>query len=174
MDDLESVRREINEYLAVEWGHTQRLSHVGAVEDHEVFEFEDYGTRYFALGGRHFRYVRAGRMSLDDLQTQEHGRAWLAARDPIDEGTSRLGDERVPTAIERRHALRALVATAGFDADATTIVEGLFLVEDGRYVALIESSEGERFTIIDGAAQAVPAELRGVAAWQSTPARPLA
>lgn len=160
--DLGSIKRSVNEYLAVELGHEGEvgegspvsLQHLGAVdiEDSsvEVFEFVDDGERFFALAGRHVSYVPAGRMSLEDLRVQELGRTWRAGRAPVDLGTSRLGDERVPTAVERREAIHALIAQLGLDPGPTTILEGLFLVDDGGYAALVESSDGERVAVVDG------------------------
>jgi hypothetical protein len=168
------LRRQVNEYLAAEWGHEGEiddghpflLTHLGSLEGSEVFEFADGGERFFAFAGPWVGYVRAGVMSLEDLRVQEAGSAWLGRREPIDLGTSRIGDERVPPAIERRAAIQALIGEVGLDPDTTTILEGFFLVDERRYVALVEASDGDRFAILDARAVPVAAVMRGVANWQ--------
>ena len=41
-------------------------------------------------------------MTLEDLRVELRGSAWIADREPVGLGTSRIGDERVPSGRERR------------------------------------------------------------------------
>jgi hypothetical protein len=177
-DSVASIKRDLNEYLAVEWGHEGEvgednpfsLHHLGSLAVHgtssEVFEFLEDGERFFALSGRTLSYLPAGQMSLEDLRVQELGRDWLGQREPIDLGTSRIGDERVPTAVERRETIHALIAQVGLDPSTTRILEGLFLLTDGRYVALVESCDGDRVAVVDGVAAPIAAVMAGLSAWR--------
>jgi hypothetical protein len=80
------------------------LHHLGvikrAVEMITVYQFEHDDNKYFALSPHYNFYPMAG-MTLDDLQLQEVGSAWIASRDSIDLDTALLGDESVPRTLDR-------------------------------------------------------------------------
>jgi hypothetical protein len=85
-------------------------------------------------------------MSLDDLRMQEIGSEWIGRRDPVDLDTSRLGDESVPSARERRERLQGLVERS---VPRGRLAEGLFLVTNGSYVALAETPDGRALVCAD-------------------------
>ncbi len=142
-----TTRREINEYLAAEWGEDFeratddrpfRLTELGDLglpdERVPIYSFTAREEAYFAFGGRHLRVLPAHGMTLDDLRLQEIGRDWIAAGDPVDAATSRIGDDGVPSAVERRAAIERM-------AGGHRLVEGLFLAADGCYLVLVQLDE---------------------------------
>lgn len=154
-----SERRDLNEYLAAEWGldHEQAgddrpfaLTPVGEIGEQTVYAFQDADGAYYAFGAPYLRFMPASGMTLEDLRVQELGSDWIAERDPIDPGTSRIGDPRVPSAIERRAAIDRLAA-------GSRVVEGLFLIEEQRSVVLVQPPGDEDRLILEGEpAVAVP------------------
>lgn len=174
-----SLRREINEYLALEWGLEGRevaddapfnLSHVAdlviGTRAVALFTFEADGDRYFATGGTHFSFSAAGEMSAEDYHFQEVGAAAIAQRDPVDLNTSRLGDPSVPPAVERRQAIHEMVQAAGLKPTEVTVKEGLFLVADGGAAALVETADGSRLAIVDGETAPVDPVMHGLSSWR--------
>ena len=149
-----SVKRELNEYLAAEWGDDWEratddrpffLTEVGRLDEGTlVFSFEESGDLYYAFGGRHFSFQPADGMGLDDLRLERSGSAWLSARDPVDDATSRPGDERVPSGLDRRAALDRLAEPHG------ALVTGVFLTAEQRYAALAEPASEEDLLLLGG------------------------
>ena len=128
--DLDRVRRELNEYLLYEFGvdmaeedvsaerpfQLELAGHFGTGRDAEpVFMFVADGEDYYAFSNPMDFLPRAG-MSVDDVRLQEAGSNWIASRDPVDLETSRLGDERVPSTPERGERLEQLVARRSWRA----------------------------------------------------------
>ena len=175
MADRDRVMTEVNEYLACEWGFDEdedadevgpaspfELTPVGRLDGSEVFSLRDGDERFFAFHGRVLRVVRAGGMSFADLRLHELGSAWIADRDPVELGMSRLGDPQVPSGVARR-------AAAGAAAEAAlgrpcAVIEGLYLAATGEYVVLAEVAGGERFLVWDGRASRVADAVRGLSA----------
>lgn len=149
---MSSLEIEINEYLFWEFGFDSGegeeariskdwpfvLRRIGDWEDGVVYEF-DHNEPFFmyvgTAGSTTLMSMPKAGMTLEDLKTQEDGSEWIGSRDPVDLDTHRLGDSAVPPGLERQKALEQLARDAcGAQA---TVLEGLFLVEEQCYVALV-------------------------------------
>jgi hypothetical protein len=144
------TKKDVNEYLYYEFGIDGdessisenwpfHLHSVGSLqlrgERTEFYEFTDDETDYYAQEG--FFFPKAG-MALDDLYLQDLGQQWLGEQRPVDLNTSIIGDDQVPTVIERRRNIEALATKALGDGTVFNVVEGLFLRKTGSYLALLE------------------------------------
>jgi hypothetical protein len=169
-----SPELELNEYLALEWGHEGEvtadrpfaLRRLGEIGDSVAYEFFDGDHREFAFHGRVLSCMAAGNMTLEDLRRQERGRAWIGDREPVDLATAKIGDERVPGGVERRTAIERLIADAGHDPGTTRIVEGVFLVAERRSIAVVETAGGDRLALLGGTVAPVPAVMRELSGWR--------
>jgi hypothetical protein len=157
-----SDRKMINEYLFYEFGYDlQRdpssvaddwpfeLQIIGTIHstggEIEVFEFIANDEVYFALSGSTLAFYPAAGMTLKDLQLQHDGAAWVAYQDPIDLATSRIGDDLVPSAVERRTTIEELAANA---CGSPHVLEGLYLRRIGSYLALVEDMHTGNVVIV--------------------------
>jgi hypothetical protein len=140
----------VNEYLYYEFGIDGEessisedwpfhLHSVGSLqfsgEQTEFYEFTDGEMDYYAQEG--FFFPKAG-MTLDDLYLQELGQQWIREQRPVDLDTTIIGDDQVPTVIERRRNIEALARKAVGDSTVFHVVEGLFLRNTGSYLAILE------------------------------------
>ena len=113
----------------------------------EIFRFRDGEEEYYAYANSHFSFLVAAGMALEDLRVQEMGRAWIAANDPVDLDTTRIGYAGVPPVNERRTRIEDMVADAGLDDREWRVREGLFLVAQARYLALVERDDGKALVL---------------------------
>lgn len=138
----------LNEYLFYEFGldleHEDpplsatwpfELSLVGIVDGTEVYEFVD-DEPYYALDGELVSFLPQAEMTLADLELQSRGARWIGSRDPLDLATSMIGTPDIPPTLERRKQI-ALLAKRLAPAGATSILEGLYLRSERRYLALV-------------------------------------
>ncbi len=143
---VSTVERELNEYLFHELGAEGdasaisadwpfRLRPLGSIAGRAIFELESDGEEFFALAGTGLDVLPRRGMQVDDLALQLRGGDWIAARDPVGLEESRLGDDSVPAAVERRRALTELAADA-LGVSPVEILEGFYLRREQRYVAL--------------------------------------
>jgi hypothetical protein len=147
-------KRMINEYLFYEFGYDleqdslaiaeawpfelQMIGIISSVKGEiEVFEFVADGEVYFASSGNTLTFYPAAGMTLEDLQLQEDGATWIARQDPIDLATSRIGDDLVPSAAERRASAEQLASSV---CHSPRILEGLYLRITGIYLVLMEDA----------------------------------
>lgn len=154
--------KAINEYLFHEFGYDLQqdpsaiaddwpfeLHIVGAIHsakgEIKVFEFTSDDEAYFALLGSTLTFCPAAGMTLYDLQLQHDGAAWIARQDPIDLATSRLGDDLVPSASERRTMIEELVTNMQI---SPRILEGLYLRRTRTYLALINDTRSETQIVV--------------------------
>ena len=103
-------------------------------------------------------------MTLEDLRVELRGSSWIADREPVGLGTSRIGDKRGPSGRERRAAVEQLVAEEGHDPGSTRIFEGVFLVTEQRSIAVVETAAGDRLALLEGAAIPVAPVMRELSA----------
>ena len=147
----EFTKREINEYLFLEFGMDDEdedesqvgddwpfvLQNVGAFgppgRTTEVYRFSDDGDEFFALAGPSLTFVPVAGMNLADLDQEERGLQWLRDQEPVDLETARLGDSRVPSGLDRQAAARKLAANIHPDA---AVLGGLFLIRRRENVVL--------------------------------------
>ena len=160
-------RRALNEYLAAEFGIGEGADHVSDAgpfalahvrsfvlmsQSTHVFEFQHEGMAYFAVAGAPLSFYPAAGMSAADLEIQFRGAAWIAEQDPIDSNSSAIGDERVPSAVERRSRLRA-IAIAQTGREDSEVLEGLFLRKTGMCLALVQTCDGTAVVVSDQGSQ---------------------
>jgi hypothetical protein len=144
------TKKDVNEYLFYEFGIDGdelsitedwpfHLHYIGSLplpgEQAEFYEFSDGEMDYYAQEGSFF--PKAG-MTFDDLYLENLGEQWLSEQRPVDLNTSIIGDDQVPTVMERRSNLEALARKVLGDSTVFNMVEGLFLRKKGSYVALLE------------------------------------
>lgn len=144
------TKKDVNEYLYYEFGIDGEKSsisedwpfHLHSVgflqlpgERVEVYEFNDGEMDYYAQEG--FFFPKAG-MTFDDLYLENLGKQWISEQRPVDLNTSIIGDDQVPTVIERRRNLEGLARKALGDSTVFNVSEGLFLRKTGSYIALLE------------------------------------
>lgn len=154
------TKKDINEYLYYEFGIDGNessiseewpfhLHSVGSLtlrgERTDFYEFTDGEMDYYAQEG--FFFPKAG-MTLEDLLLQNLGQQWIGGQNPLDLNTTILGDDRVPTMIERRHNIDALARKALGDSAVFNIVEGLFLRKTSYYLALLETSADSNAVVV--------------------------
>lgn len=151
--------REINEYLFYEFGRDLEESEEAIADDYpfeltrvgdfkrsagdtvEIFRFWDGEEEYYAYANSRLSFLAAAGMALEDLRLQESGRDWIAANDAVDLDTTRVGYAGVPPANERRTRIEDMVAGATLDEREWRVREGLFLVAQSRYLALVERDD---------------------------------
>jgi hypothetical protein len=154
-----TARRELNQYLFYEFGGQDeedaalisddwpyKLAFLGRINsgdgELEVYEFSSDGEPYFALYGQVLDCFPTQSMTVEDLQRQKTGAAWIADGEPIDLDTSIIGDPSVPPVPHRRAAILELAQLGGIISTEPRILEGLYLRRRGTYLALVEASEG--------------------------------
>jgi hypothetical protein len=148
----DKLRLELNEYLFYEFGcdldqapppisvsSPFALTFAGVIDVASppaiVFEFASDGESFFAVAGDSLDFFPTAGMQLNDLADQFLGATWIGAREPIDSNTSAIGNERVPSTVERRQRLQELAEHhLGLGA---TVLEGLFLAKTGELLALV-------------------------------------
>ena len=146
------TKKDINEYLYYEFGIDGdemsiseewpfHLHSVGSLtlrgKRTDFYEFTDGETDYYAQEG--FFFPKSG-MTLEDLSLQGLGQQWIGGQNPLDLNTTIIGDDQVPTMIERRYNIEALAIKALGDSAVFNIAEGLFLRKTGSYLALLKIS----------------------------------
>jgi hypothetical protein len=153
MKSQDDLRRQLNEYLFLEFGcgveepppqvsadSPFALAYLGQISVVTppvfVFEFASDGEVFFAVVDPWLDFFPKAALELDDLADQYLGSTWIGAREPIDSSTSAIGDSRVPPAVERRQCLQIL-AEEHLGAGAT-VHEGLFLAKTGEFLALVQ------------------------------------
>ena len=114
-------------------------------EPEPVFTFVADDEEYYGFLNP-MNFLPVAEMSLDDLRVQGAGSAWIGARDPVDLATSRIRDERVAPGLERKERLEELVSQV---APGARLREGLFLADEGFYLALAETDERVALVISD-------------------------
>lgn len=147
----EFTKREINEYLFLEFGIDEEgadesqvgddwpfvLQHVGAIGPQgrttQVYHFSDDGEEFFALAGPALTFVSVAGMNLGDLDQEERGLQWIGDQEPVDLATARLGDSRVPKGLDRQSAAKRLAATVHPEA---AVLGGLYLIRRREHVVL--------------------------------------
>lgn len=145
---MESIERELNAYLFLEFGMDDDeeegsisetwpfiLRRLGEIGERLIYEFDDGDEPYFAIGDPYLDVLPKGGMTIDDLAQQFVGSEWIAAQDPVSLEESRPGDDSIPSGIERRRALEELGRNATGDPGAE-IMEGLFLRKSRQYLGL--------------------------------------
>jgi hypothetical protein len=160
-----SEESRINQYLFYEFGYDLQnnpsavsdnwpfdLRTVGAIslagQETKVLEFTAEEQCYYVLSGKTLSFQAVAGMSLQDLQLQHNGQAWIANQDPIDLADSRPLDKTIPSGLERRTAIEGLAVNT---CSSSRILEGLYLREMGTYLALIEdTSTGEAIVVGTG------------------------
>src|SRR5262249_45304475 len=146
---MHDLKIRLNEYLFLEFdvdGDESSVSESWPFELHTlletsdlaVFEFHD-DQAYFAVADEALNVLPQAGMAVEDLLLQRSGARWIGARDPIDLSVVRLGDPAVPPTAERRRHLEALGAEA-MHGERATILEGLFLPGEHRYLGLFGSA----------------------------------
>jgi hypothetical protein len=153
-----STKRDINLYLFYEFGLADdedeaKVSDVWPFVLHEtsdptIYEFSDGHETYFLATRAALAFYPAAGMTITDLQVQQQGARWIGARDPIDLETSRLGIGQSPPVAARRMAIEELIVYAFGSGRSFRIIEGLFLLREQRYIALIEDDETKQSFII--------------------------
>lgn len=160
-----SIERDLNQYLFLEFGMEEdeaaisetwpfSLRRLGEIGANVIFEFDNDGEPFFAIGGPCLDFLSKGDMTIDDLALQFVGSEWIAAQHPVSLVESRPGDDSVPSGIERQRALEELGRYATGDQRAE-VMYGLFLRSTRQYLGLFR----------------VPNELEAVIGGLNTPIR---
>jgi hypothetical protein len=167
-------KTEINRYLFFEfgvegeedqvsdtWPFELRFLDVIELDDEQikVFHFTEDTDEYFVLDGNALDFQPTGGMSLDDLRVLLLGSKWIGRRDPIDLNTARIGDELVPPTPIRRAAILEIIEKS-FGKDHTVrILEGLFLREQGQYLALVQDELSSQIFVVGSNIAPYPVRL---------------
>lgn len=151
-----SDKKALNAYLALEFGFVEgeedeakvtdswpfSLAELGKVDDGEtewtVYGFTDEGEDFFALDGPSLSFVPTGGLDLDGLRQEWKGGSWLAANGAVDLSVSRPGDPTLPSSLERRERLEALMGATATEGEAATLKVGMYLQRTGDYLGLAE------------------------------------
>jgi hypothetical protein len=155
------TEKDVNEYLYYEFGIDGdassisddwpfHLQSVGSLQLRgqliEFYEFTDEETDYYAQEG--FYFPKAG-MILDDLYFQSIGEQWISEQGALDLDTTIIGDDQVPSLIERRSNIEALAKKALGDSAVFNVAEGLFFRKTNSYLALLENDTPD-YSIVVG------------------------
>ena len=163
---METMKRELNEYLFLEFGvgtsegDEERVSEdwpfvlqlafsfdrCGEVT--HVFSFDYEGEAYFAIYGTGLNFFPQAGLDPEAFKNQLIGSSWIGSRDPIDLDTSRGDDPVVPRISDRRHRFQQLAQNFRPDAPFK-LLEGLYLAVSQEYLGLIQF-EGENKAHIIG------------------------
>jgi hypothetical protein len=112
-----------------------------------AFLFEHEGESFFAIDDGALGYEPQAGMTVEDLERQYQGLAWIAAQRPLplDGPLSFLpwpGSEGAPRKAEHQAHLDALAATLPCGPKGYRVLEGLYLLGTGKYLALVECKGG--------------------------------
>jgi hypothetical protein len=146
------------------------LDYVGTITQPElsqmVFTFQYGVTPYYALWGSPSSTYPCAGMSLEHLQRQAHGSAWIQQYDPINLASSRIGDPTIPPTVMRRAAIESLAIHACSHLFRFRIVEGLFLRRIQHYLAVVEDEEVHQTFVLGTMIAAQPVGFAEAAAWR--------
>jgi len=179
-----NVKEEINEYLFYEFGFDEdndeslvnedfpyiftylgELNHLN--RNIEVYEFfDDDESNVVLYGGRISTFRREG-MSLQDLHFQLIGQSWIGEKSPIDLNMSKIGYDNIPPINIRREKVEELSTEICKSKDSLKILEGLFLVEEQTYLALIEDLSNKHKFIVGTDIIPELIEINCLSAWRS-------
>ena len=162
------LKTQLNDYLFMEFGidgdETSvsegwpfELDAVLDTPDLAVFAFHADDEAYFAVADEALDFMPQAGMTVEDLLLQRRGAAWIAEREPVDLTVVRLGDPAVPSTSERRRSLEALAADA-LSGENVTILEGVFLAREQRYLGLFGTGADGKAVIV-GLPEASPMHL---------------
>jgi hypothetical protein len=156
---METMKRELNEYLFLEFGvgtsegDQERVSEdwpfvlqwafsvdlYGEVTHVFSFDYED--EAYFAVYGTRLNFFPQAGLDSEAFKHQLIGSSWIGWREPLDLDTSRGDDPVVPRISERRQRFQQLAQSLRADAPFKILV-GLYLAASQEYLGLIQF-EGE-------------------------------
>lgn len=175
--------RDINEYLFYEFGRDLDEDETAIGDDHpfelvpagefrdsrgemvRVFRFSDGRDEFYALANHQLDFFPAWGMSPEDLRIQDLGGEWVAAHEPVDLDTTRIGYASFPSLNERRARTESMLTGANLDPSVWRIRLGLFLTATSRYLALTEKEDGTAF-VLGAADDPVPARFPGASPWR--------
>lgn len=170
MDDRD-IKRELNEYLAAEYGFDSdddpapsedwpfELEYIGMRGSSMYFEYYDEsGHCYAAYDKGPYASFASNGMTFDDLDVEHRGSEWIDDQDPVNLDTA-LVDEinPVPRLHERRTAIEAMARDALGEDGEIEILEGLYLRKNRRYLALVSKAEGGEGMIVGTGFEPAPA-----------------
>jgi hypothetical protein len=172
-----ATKREINAYLTIEWdldvdeasdADPFELHPVGQAPNtgHVVYSFADGDESFFAFSGPTVGFLPAAGMTFAQLRLQLLGAGWIADHEPVDLNTSRIGDPEIPSAVDRRAHIAAMIETAGLDPATSRVLEGLFLTSSRRFLALVETSSGDVHVLLDGVRLPNPSDAPSASPWR--------
>lgn len=156
MEDINKpIEQQLNEYLMLEFGMDEeegqptsswpfKLQPIGRIQQGsgppDVFLFHD-DQPYFALAVDSLDFMPQNNMTFEELKLQFQGSSWIAKNNPIDLDTTRIGYENIPNNIDRRNAVESLGKKI---VPNPIILEGIFLIKLGIYIALVENPENQK------------------------------
>lgn len=146
------------------------FDYVGTITQGEpsqtVFTFQYGATPYYVLwGSSSIAYPGAG-MSLEHLQRQARGSAWIQHNDPIDLATSRIGDPSIPPTVMRQAAIESLAIHARSHLFRFRILEGLYLRRIQHYLAVVEDEDVHETFVLGTMIAAQVVGFAEAAAWR--------
>ena len=178
-----NVKEEINEYLFYEFGFEEdndeslvsevfpySLTYLGDLNfknrNIKVYEFLDDDESNFVLYGGGISTFKKGGMSLQDLHYQLCGQSWIGEKSPIDLNTSKIGYENIPPINIRRGIIEELSTGIYVLKDSLIILEGLFLIDEQKYLALIEDANNKHKFIVGTDISPELIELNNLSPWR--------
>ncbi|MDQ3650962.1 MAG: hypothetical protein M3458_11950 [Acidobacteriota bacterium] len=182
---MPNIKIEINEYLSYEFDLSDeeadeqsalsevwpfKLDLLGHVETSrgitEIFVFSNDGESFFAIADHSLNYYPQAGMTIDDLRCQVLGTEWIGTRDSVDLDTSHIGDEHVPSVIDRRAAITKLATDALGAQDEMRVLEGLYLTKVQKYLALVQIGGATEAVIIGDEVGPQYVGFTGASAWR--------
>ncbi len=151
---------EINLYLFYEFGLDDEEDEslvssdwpfvLQETEDPTIFRFSHEDETYYAAAGGALNFYPTAGMKIADLRLQQQGARWIGQRDPINLETSRIGYEGIPSLPERRTAIQRLITQYFGSVERMRTLEGLYLLREQQYLALVEDdTTGQAYVIGD-------------------------
>jgi len=163
---MTNLQTQINEYLFYEFDMDGdktliaedfpfKLRYLGEINVEgsktEVFEFSDNGEEFYAMGGYCLEFYSKADIDFENLRLQMLGAKWIGNHDPIDLNTSRIGDNAVPSTLERRAIIEKVAAQTFGEQTNVEILEDLFLRRTKKYLILARRlNEPKALLILDG------------------------
>ncbi len=180
---LPTSLQEINEYLFYEFGKDLEedeskisqnwpfvLKDKGSFHANErefyVYEFSDEDDEYYVIDGESLTYVDKSDLSLEELRLEQIGYCWIKRREPIDIDTVILGEEKIPGTTQRKNEIEMLAKEAIGGEEKFSILEGLYLKDNGSYLAIVERKSDKQADIIGTEIKAEPAPCSKASAYR--------
>jgi hypothetical protein len=113
----------------------------------KILEFSDGEEDYYLIDGPVLGFYNKSGLSLDQLELQMLGDAWIGKQDTVDLDTSILGTYKIPSISERKARIYELCKQHLGNGDFEILI-GLFIRNSGKYLTLVKNKKNAAIFIV--------------------------